>query len=63
MSPLGEHMVTFDNKPFKLSNVKIYQDDKPVPIHLSKLLLTADILTLTFETQKNGIKGKHIGHR
>ena len=26
---LGEHMVTFDNKPFKLSNVQFYKDDKP----------------------------------
>ena len=26
---LGEHTVTFDNKPFKLSNVQFYKDDKP----------------------------------
>ena len=28
----GEHTVTFDNKPIKLSNVQFYQDNKPVPI-------------------------------
>ena len=62
--PLGEHTVTFDNKPFKLSKVKIYKDDKPVLIHLSKLLLhTADFITLPFDTQKNGVKGKHISNR
>ena len=59
---LGEHTVTFDNKPFKLSNVQFYNDNKPVPIQSSKLLHTADFLTLTFDTQKNGVKGKRIGH-
>ena len=57
-----EHTVTFDNKPFKLSNVQFYNDNKPVPIQSSKLLHTADFLTLTFDTQKNGVKGKRIGH-
>ena len=48
---LGEHTVTFDNKPFKLSNVQFYKEDKPVPIQTPKLLHTADFLTLTFNTQ------------
>ena len=60
---LREHTVTFDNEPFKLSNVQVYKDDKPVHIQSSKLLHTADFLTLTFDTQKNGIKGKHISQR
>ena len=55
-------MVTFDNKPFKLSNVQFYKDDNPLPTQSSKLLHTADFLTLAFDTQKNGVKGKHIGH-
>ena len=59
----GEHTMTFDNKPFKLSNVQFCKDDKPVHIQSSKLLHTADFLTLAFDTQKNGVKGKHIGHR
>ena len=25
----GEHTVTFDNEPFKVSNVQFYQDNKP----------------------------------
>ena len=58
----GEHMVTFDNKHFKLSNVQFYKDKKPVPIQSSKLLHTANFLTLTFDTQKNGVKGERIGH-
>ena len=58
----GEHTVTFDNEPFKLSNVQFYKDNKPVPIQSSKLLHTADFLTFTFDTQKNGIKGERIGH-
>ena len=56
---LGEHTVTFDNKPFKLSNVQFYKDNKPVSIQSSKLLCAADFLTLPFDTQKNGIKGVH----
>ena len=59
---LGEHTVTFNNKPFMLSNVPFYHGNKPEPIQ-SKLMHTADILTLTFNTQKNGVKGKNIGHR
>jgi hypothetical protein len=55
--------VTPDNKPFKLSNVQFYQDNKPVSIQSSKLLPVADFLTLTFDTQKNGVKGECIGHR
>ena len=39
---MGEHTVIFDNKPFKLSNVQIYKDNKPVPIQSSKMLHTAD---------------------
>ena len=58
----GEHTVTFDKEPFKLSNVQFYQDDKPVPIQSSKLLHTTDFLTLTLDTQKNSVKGKWIGH-
>ena len=54
--------MTFDNEPFKLSNVQFYQDDKPVPIQSSELLPAADFLTLTFDTQKNGVKGERIGH-
>ena len=55
-------MVMFDNKPFKLSNIQFYKEDTPVPIQSSKLLHTADFLTLTFDTQKNGVKGECIGH-
>jgi hypothetical protein len=58
-----EHTVTFDNEPFKLSNVQFYQDDKPVPIQSSELLPAVDFLTLTFSTLKNGVKGEHTGHR
>ena len=58
----GEHTVTFDNEPFKLSNVQLYKDDNLFPIQCSKLLHTADFLTLTFDTQKNGVKGERIGH-
>ena len=36
------HMVTFDNKPFKLSNTLFYQDNKHVPIQTIKLLHSAD---------------------
>ena len=59
----GEHTVTFDNKPFKLSNVQFYKDNKPVPIQSSKLMHTADFLTLTFDSQKKCVKGNPIGHR
>ena len=58
----GEHTVTFDNKSFKLSHVQFYKVDTPVPIQSSKLLHTTDFLTLTFNTQKNGVKGERIGH-
>ena len=54
--------MTFDNEPFKLSNVQYYQDDKLVHIQSSNLLPMADFLTLTFDTQKDGVKGKCIGH-
>ena len=59
----GELTVDFDNNPFKLSNVQLYKDNKPLPILPSKLLHTEDFLTLTFDTQKNGVKGEHFGHR
>ena len=59
---LGEHTVTFDNEPFKLSNVQFYKDNTTVPIQSSKLLHTADFLTLTFDMQNNSVKGKHINH-
>ena len=55
--------MTFDNEPFKLSNVQFYQDNKPVPIQSSELLPAADFQRLTFNTQKNGVKGECIGHR
>ena len=58
----GEHTVTFDNEPFKLSNVQFYKDDNPLPTQSSELLHAADFLTLTFDTQKNGVKGERIGH-
>ena len=45
-------MVMFDNEPFKLSNVQVYKDDKSVSIQSSKMLQTADILTLTFDQKK-----------
>ena len=32
------------------------------PIQSSELLPAADFLTLTFDTQKNGVKGERIGH-
>ena len=59
----GEHTVTFDNEPFKLSNVQFYQHDEPIPILSSELLPAADFQTLTFDTQKNSVKGEHIGRR
>ena len=59
----AEHTVKFFRKPFKLSNIQFYKDDKPVPICLSKMLHTADILTLTFDMQKNCVKSNCIGHR
>ena len=59
----GEHTVIFDNEPFKLLNVQFYQDNTPVPIQSSKLLPAADFLTLSFDTQKNSVKGERIGHR
>jgi hypothetical protein len=58
----GEHTVTFDNEPFKLSNVQFHQDNKPVPTQSSELLYTVDFLTLTFDTQKNRVKGKCTGY-
>ena len=45
-----------------LSNIQFYQGNKPVPAQSSKLWHVADYLTLTFYTQKNSVKGKHIGH-
>jgi hypothetical protein len=48
----GEHTVTFDNEPFKLSNVQLYQNVKPLPTQSSKLLYVADFLTLTFDKRK-----------
>jgi hypothetical protein len=59
----GEHTVTFDIEPFMLSNVQFRQDNKLVLTQSSELLYAADFLTLTFDTQKNRVKGKHIGHR
>ena len=44
----GEHTVTFENEPFKLSNVQFYQDIKAVPTQSSKLLHMAAFLTLTY---------------
>ena len=52
--------VTFDNKPFKLSNVQLYKEDKPVPLQSSKFLHKADFLTLTFDTQKNSVKASAL---
>ena len=54
--------MTFDNEPFKLSNVQFYHDNKLVSIQSSELLLATDFLTLTFDTQKNGVKCERIGH-
>ena len=55
----GEHTITSDNEPFKMSNVQFYADDDPLP-QLSPRL--PDFLTLTFDTQENGVKGEKIGH-
>ena len=41
----------------------MYKDNKPVPTQSSELLPAADFLTLTFNTQKNGVNGERIGHR
>ena len=41
----------------------MYKDNKPVPTQSSELLPAADFLTLTFDTQKNGVNGERIGHR
>ena len=49
----GEHTVTFDNEPFKMSNVQLYKDDNPLPTQSSELLHTVDFLTLTFDYQEN----------
>ena len=54
--------MTFDNKPFKLSNAQFYHNDVLVPVHSSELLHTAEFLLFTFGTQRNCIKGKHIGY-
>ena len=52
----GEHTITYDNEPFKLSNVNFYLLDQPFPLD-SPLLQQSDFMTLTFDTQKNGTKG------
>ena len=57
----GEHTITYDNEPFKLSNVEFYLLDQPVRLD-SPLLQQSDFMTLTFDTQKNGTKGEKIGH-
>ena len=59
----GKHIVAFDNKAFKLLNIQFYLGDKLVPTQSSLLLSMSDFLTLTFVTQKNGVKGKCSGHR
>ena len=48
---LEAYMVTFDNKLFKLSYIQFYNNNKPVPIQSSKLMHTADSLTLIFDMQ------------
>ena len=58
----GEHTVTFDNKPFKSSNVQFYQDNKLRPTQSSELMPAADFLSLTFDTQKNSFKGNRSFH-
>ena len=57
----GEHTITYDNEPFKLSNVNFYLLDQPFPLD-SPLLQQSDFMTLTFDTQKDGTKGGKIGH-
>ena len=53
----GEHTITSDNEPFKMSNVQFYADDDPLP-QLSPRL--PDFLTLTFDTQKMALKAKKL---
>ena len=57
-----EHTVTIDNKPFKLSNVQFYQDNKPVLTQTSKLLYTANLFLPYLWHTENSVNGECIGH-
>ena len=45
--------MTLDNKPFKFLNIQFYKGNKSVLTQTSKLLYTADFLTLTLDKQKS----------
>ena len=61
----GEHTKSEDNTPFKLEDVKLYQNATPLPIATTPIheLDMATHMSLTFTTQKNGVKREVITHR
>lgn len=60
----GEHTLTPTNTPFKVRDVKIYANGKNLtyPNLTTQELDAANSISLTFTTQKNGVKGEVISH-
>ena len=60
----GEHTVTKDNTPFKAEDVKLYVGKRRIQWRTATEaeLFAATAVSLTFTTQKNGVKGEVISH-
>ena len=60
----GEHTFSSNNTPFKIQDVKLYHQGTLVDWQLANqaTLATVDSASLTFTTQKNGVKGEIIAH-
>ena len=61
----GEYAIsTSDSTPFTLADVQLFRGDTRLDLFTasSEELLTATFSTLTFTTQKNGVRGEVIGH-
>ena len=51
----GKNSMSFENKPFKLLNLQIYQNNILFLTQPCELLYASDFLTLAFDTYKNGV--------
>jgi hypothetical protein len=60
----GEYTFTNANTPFRIQDVKLYIDTKELQIYQASPLEFSNVtsVSLTFTTQKNGVKGEVISH-
>ena len=59
----GEYTVKTNNTPFRLCDVTLFRGTNPLPVSAGPAdLLSITSATLTFTTQKNGVRGERITH-